>query len=783
MKPLLILICLFTSSLISNSQLKPRERLYLQLDKKGYTAGETIWFKAYSFENFSPDDNSTTIFVDLIDAAGTVVIAKQLPIFGGTAVGNIDLSLPHPQGVYYLVCYTKAATPTDATNVYTKPVYIFNPKSVTSNVATIGKEYNFKFYTASDILITGIKNTIFFKGADRSDLPAKIKGSIINGKKEELLSFTDAHNGMGKFVLMPLAGEKYYARVIFPDGIVKEFPLPDQLDNAVAINVENDIKGKLVTINIPNFKTKMERYTVIGIMDNNVVFKQSFPVAETFKCLVTTKDLPTGAMRLFVMDDRQISLAERATFINTESSYVPIKFVSNTLNTSAKGKNVFSLIFPDTTNGTFSVSITDYDRELRLPQNNIIADLLLQPQGQNNAFINNVDIQNGVQADNEKLELFVATIKWPAIQLDKILNATLENEALDTNYITIRGNVLKRNGKPITKGELTFIFQGKDSSFSFLRAPIQSDGSFLLKNLVYYDTAIFKYQLNQKQEEVFIKLDSVKNSFQNFSALKPNTIFIDQTVFKDPEFVKHARENYDYMLDTFSNIKKLREVIVVAKKGTPTQQVNDKYTRGLFQNSNMARVVDLINNPPNLSGNILDYLQGRVVGLTISKNGSEYLLAGRGGQLSISNTPQIKLFLNEQEVSQIFVTMIPLYEIAMVKYYPPGNSMLSGVGIAGVLAIYTKKFDDINYPSKSVLSSFTYPGYSSIKYFETANLSQAAAYNKRTTLYWDPYIFINNDKKKYTMKFENSTVAKRFHVVIEGFTSDGRLLYFDKIIE
>ncbi len=33
------------------------------------------------------------------------------------------------------------------------------------------------------------------------------------------------------------------------------------------------------------------------------------------------------------------------------------------------------------------------------------------------------------------------------------------------------------------------------------------------------------------------------------------------------------------------------------------------------------------------------------------------------------------------------------------------------------------------------------------------------------------------------MKFENSTVAKRFHVVIEGFTSDGRLLYYDKIIE
>ncbi len=59
----------------------------------------------------------------------------------------------------------------------------------------------------------------------------------------------------------------------------------------------------------------------------------------------------------------------------------------------------------------------------------------------------------------------------------------------------------------LTKGDLNFFFQGKDSVTTFLSAPIEKDGSFLLKDLIYYDTATFKYQLNNRRaEEVIIKL-------------------------------------------------------------------------------------------------------------------------------------------------------------------------------------------------------------------------------------------------------------------------------------
>jgi hypothetical protein len=54
--------------------------------------------------------------------------------------------------------------------------------------------------------------------------------------------------------------------------------------------------------------------------------------------------------------------------------------------------------------------------------------------------------------------------------------------------------------------------------------------------------------------------------------------------------------------------------------------------------------------------------------------------------------------------------------------------------------------------------------------------------DNRTTLYWNPVISVSGEKE-FTIRFYNSDAAKKFHVVLEGFTADGKLVRFDKIIE
>lgn len=783
MKSLFICVIFFNIGFINITLAQNIDKFYFQTNKPAYVAGETIWFKVYILTDLYPNNNSTSLIVDLLDESGGTIESKTLPIFGGTATGNFDLSLASEQGIFRLRAYTKATYKRQSGNEYIshhKAIYVFNPSSSKglSNIR-IDKEFTCKFYTSSEKLITGLANTVFFKATDQFNTPVSIRGSIVNSKDEKLIDITETYKGTGKFEISPVVDEKYYAHLIFPNGKTKNFPLPEPGSVGLVIKVENVTKGKLLNIQIAKSKIRKE-LSVIGVMGNEIVFNQPFNINDIYNCIIPVKDLPTGTMRLFVFDPQQNIIAETATFVSNENLYLPIKFLPDTLNKSANGLNVFRLTFPDSTLGTFSISVTDPDKEFGYFQDNIISSLLLNHQSQNKDITSITDTKKNFSDDNEKLEISVVTTKWPAINLQNLLNSENGSVITDTNFIAITGKVFRKN-KLLTKGELNFIFQGKDSTFSFISTSINSNGGFVLKNLIYYDTARFEYHLNNEKDDIFIELD--KPNKINSPGIYRSAISIDTTesFFLNSSFVENAKLTYKYLADTFGNIKRLKEVTIKAKKATPTQQVNDKYTRGVFQNSNMARIVDLINYPPNAGGqNILDYLQSRLPGLAITRNGSVYSLVSQR-QLSISYSPQIKIFLNEQEVTQDFVTMIPLNDIALVKYYSPGNS-LPGIGISGALAIYTKKQSDLALPTVSnTFKSFVYCGYSPVKDFENEIASRATEYHG-SALYWNPDILVNEEKKTYSVKFKNPVHAKHFRVIIEGFSADGKLLYFETIL-
>src|SRR5689334_6060747 len=42
----------------------PKEKIYLQFDKPAYSAGETIWFKAYLLKGFEISDLSKSFYID-----------------------------------------------------------------------------------------------------------------------------------------------------------------------------------------------------------------------------------------------------------------------------------------------------------------------------------------------------------------------------------------------------------------------------------------------------------------------------------------------------------------------------------------------------------------------------------------------------------------------------------------------------------------------------------------------------------------------------------------------
>jgi hypothetical protein len=145
---------------------------------------------------------------------------------------------------------------------------------------------------------------------------------------------------------------------------------------------------------------------------------------------------------------------------------------------------------------------------------------------------------------------------------------------------------------------------------------------------------------------------------------------------------------------------------------------------------------------------------------------------------------QAKVYLNEiEQDGTSAVATIPLNQIALVKYFTPGYIALPGVGLSPVLAVYTKKFDDMTNDQRKFLDKFKYPGYSATHQFYAPEYPGGSAVtDNRVTLLWNPDISVEANKK-ISVGFYNSDAAKRFHIVLEGFTSSGKLVYFEKIIE
>jgi hypothetical protein len=102
------------------------EKLYLQTDKPIYHTGDTLWFKAYLFEQtyLHPSKKSGVLYIELANDSNRMVKRIMLPI-NGITYGNIALDEKLlPQGGYILRAYTNWMRNFDDALIFKKPFYI-----------------------------------------------------------------------------------------------------------------------------------------------------------------------------------------------------------------------------------------------------------------------------------------------------------------------------------------------------------------------------------------------------------------------------------------------------------------------------------------------------------------------------------------------------------------------------------------------------------------------------------------------------------------------------------
>jgi hypothetical protein len=66
--------------------------------------------------------------------------------------------------------------------------------------------------------------------------------------------------------------------------------------------------------------------------------------------------------------------------------------------------------------------------------------------------------------------------------------------------------------------------------------------------------------------------------------------------------------------------------------------------------------------------------------------------------------------------------------------------------------------------------------------YDTALKKINTPYDDRLTLYWNPNINLDTANSSIDLQFHNNSNAKGFHVVINGMSDSGKLVYYSKSI-
>lgn len=765
-----------------------QERAYVQFDKGLYTAGETIWFKAYLMAGIDPSLISKNFYIDWSDADGNILAHESSPIIEASARGQFDIPASFAGKIVHVRAYTKWMLNFDTAFLYNKDIRIVPKKPATTNSsAQVKLKSTIQFFPEGGDLVETIQSKVAFKAVNDYGLPVKVKGTIINSKGESVASFSSVHDGMGTFNLEPAAGITYKAKWTDEFGNSSETALPVAKPFGATLTVVNGGSKKNFLIKrSENAPASLKQLHIVGTMYQNLVYKANVKLEETAAIggSIPTTQLPTGILQITLFDADYTPLAERITYVNNEDAIFNPNIDFYSMDLGKRGKSTLEIDLPDTIASNLSVAVTDAG-VVSDSSNNIISHLLLSSELKGYVYKPWYYFSANNDTVKERLDYVMLTNGWRRFKWGELVKGKLPDIKYpqDTGYMHLGGKVYGATPSQLREaGDLYVIAQGKDSSRQLLMIPVKNDGTFQENSFVFFDSLKVYYQFSKGR-----RLEMAGEvRFDNGLLSSPQKLRFDKggLAFLMNDTLGSARARY--FADEQARLQKLMEgatlaeVTVKAKTKSAEQILDEKYTSGLFSGGN-SRNFDVSNDPVAQSSmNVFTYLQGRVAGLQITNaTGGTPSLSWRGG------TPQV--YLNEMNTDVSLLQSTSMADVAYIKVFTPPFFGGFGGGSGGAIAVYTKKGGEArSEPGKGLPFKIVW-GYTTIKEFyspDYASLDQRHDLpDVRSTLYWNPYVLTTQENHKIRLSFFNNDITDKIRVIVEGVSKDGKLAHFEQVFE
>jgi hypothetical protein len=766
----------------------PQEKIHIQFDKELYVPGETIWFKAYIFEENLPSARSTNFYAALYDEDGNRLQDHISPIFNSVTDGHFII--PDSLASKQLICraYTSWMLNFDSSFLFTKAIKLINTNAK-DNVDGSPKKVTLQFFPEGGDMIEGTRNTIAFKANYANGLPYEIDALI---KKQEtgevIIPIRSEHNGMGRFDLEINSNEKFYAEWRDHSGTVQRTNLPKPKVAGVSLKLVQQ-KDKLL-FNIAN-KLPNDSLHVIMYMYQQVFYIKHLSVSADipFTRMVPINTLPSGTMQVTVFDANWQPVAERVAFINNSNYSLPATIINKETTNQSRAKNIIEIELTDTMPANMSLSITDAEFNIEKANSNIVTAMLLG--GDLKGYIHDPSYYFTNNTDSllkARLDLVMLTHGWRRYNWNTIISRSqpVINYPGD-NYLSVHGQVGSDIVSKVSADEVVnLIIKTKDSTNMFYAVRPDSTGLLKQTGLVFYDTARISFSFNKN------KIWNAKLAFSSYNYTHRLPYFLNSSnSYMVPDSMGYVRFNQSASLFSYYNNSKvirvekektLQTVVVKNDRGNwkndPLYLMDKRYANGVFGSTGGVGI-DVMNDemaPAKID--VYNFLIGKIPGLGIDYTDP------RSNKILKYLRPLI-FFIDDTEVDNQEVEKLEIHNIAYIKLIERHGGR---PGFPAAISFYSKKGEDLidRRPKATDMRMVKVAGYSAIKEFYSPDYSESnttLGTDARITLLWVPYILTNAKTLKVPVSFYNNDFTKKMRVVLEGINEEGKMIHIEKFIE
>ncbi|MEO8172792.1 MAG: hypothetical protein ABI581_06900 [Sediminibacterium sp.] len=788
----LLFITQTTSAQQLNNQLDvydqkvPLEKLHLHFDNSLYTPGQNIWYKAYLIKDVEPSGLSKNLYIDWFDETGKLLSRSIAPVINATASGNFTVPKNYTGNHLQVMAYTKWMLNFDSSFLFHKTLRIAQQALILKNQPGVVPTVNLQnqrpvtttalqFFPEGGDMIENIPGNIAFKANNLAGLPVYVSGSIYDKSQKQVATFAAEHDGMGKILLTPLAGETYTAEWTDPQGTKRITPLPAAKKSGIVLTLKNESVIRLFTVERPAIlEDRFKKITIIGTMNQQVVYNAVVDLSTKTKISASlpATEYPSGVLQLTIFDNNMQPVTERVIFVNNEEYLLLTDVYADTLGLEKRGKNVYQVELSDTIAASLSVSVTEGEGSYDSSQT-IISQLLLSSDIRGKVHDPGYYFASPEDSVVHQLDLVMLTNGWRRFVWNDVLTGKTPNlkYTADSGYLSLTGKIDKLSERKINKIDLVnLMLMAKDSSTQFIFTPLEADGSFREDNLILYDTTKVFYRLNRTSIPVRSNV-SINNTFLRFDSTQRNRALVK--LLPDTTGLARLKEIADEQrrLEALMKQTTLQEVIVTTKIKSRIEQLDDSYTSGLFggvQGASVQTFNVVDDKSARYSRTVFTYLSTRAL------RGGE---ARRAGFKTLETVYFIDELLSDKDI----VEALPMSDVAYIKIY---NSFAGASGNGPAIAVYTKKGADAKDLFTGLYSTIL-PGYTGTKEFYSPNYSiqTTGEPDTRRTLYWKPNLETGNTGKKIKFAFYNNDISHSMRVVLQGLTQDGRLIYVSKLLK